>query len=198
MSLTSAKTVAGGRAINAERVRVLIVRSLADRRGRLNPGAYNARMAEPDTAPRAIAENRRARHDYFIEERLEAGLALEGWEVKAMRAGRAQLAEAYVYVRNSEAFLIGAHIAPLNTVSTHKVADPVRTRKLLLNRRELDHLIGAVERRGYTLVPLELYWVRGRAKLQVGLAKGKQKHDKRAAAKDRDWERDRARLLRRG
>ncbi len=155
-------------------------------------------MAEPSTQPRVIAENRRARHDYFIEERLEAGLALEGWEVKAMRAGRAQLAEAYVYVRHNEAFLIGAHIAPLNTVSTHKLADPARTRKLLLNRRELDHLIGAVERRGYTLVPLELYWVRGRAKLQLGLAKGKQKHDKRAAEKDRDWERNRARLLRRG
>jgi len=155
-------------------------------------------MADPDTPPRTIAENRRARHDYFIEERLEAGLALEGWEVKAMRAGRAQLAEAYVYIRNSEAFLIGAHIAPLNTVSTHKIADPVRTRKLLLNRRELDHLTGAVERRGYTLVPLELYWLRGRAKLQLGLAKGKQKHDKRATEKDRDWQRDRARLLRRG
>jgi SsrA-binding protein len=155
-------------------------------------------MADPDKPPRVIAENRRARHDYFIEERLEAGLALEGWEVKAMRAGRAQLAEAYVYIRSNEAFLIGAHIAPLNTVSTHKVADPVRTRKLLLNRRELDHLTGAVERRGYTLVPLELYWVQGRAKLQLGLAKGKQKHDKRATEKDRTWQRDRARLLRRG
>lgn len=155
-------------------------------------------MAKSAAPQRLIAENRRARFDYFIEERLEAGLMLEGWEVKAMRAGRAQLAEAYVYIRNNEAFLIGAHIAPLNTASTHKPADPVRTRKLLLNRSELDHLIGAVERRGYTLVPLELYWKHGRAKLQLGLAKGKQKHDKRAAEKDRDWVRDRARLLRRG
>jgi SsrA-binding protein len=149
-------------------------------------------------APRRIAENRRARHEYFIEERLEAGLALEGWEVKAMRAGRAQLAEAYVYIRSGEAFLIGCHITPLGTTSTHKLADPVRTRKLLLHRSELDHLIGAVERRGYTIVPLELYWKNGRAKLQVSLAKGKQKHDKRATEKDRDWERGKARLLRRG
>ena len=155
-------------------------------------------MADTEDAPRVIADNRRARYDYFIEERLEAGLALEGWEVKSMRAGRAQLAEAYVYIRNSEAFLIGAHIAPLKTASTHKVADPVRTRKLLLNRRELDHLVGAVERRGYTIVPLELYWKHGRAKLQIGLAKGKQKHDKRATEKDRDWERSKARIMRRG
>ena len=155
-------------------------------------------MTKPAAPPRPIAENRRARFEYFIEERLEAGLVLEGWEVKAMRAGRAQLAEAYVYIRNNEAFMTGAHIAPLNTVSTHKIADPVRSRKLLLNRRELDHLVGAVERRGYTLVPLELYWKDGRAKLQLGLAKGKQKHDKRATEKDRDWLRDKARLLRRG
>ena len=154
-------------------------------------------MSRPEAAPRLIAENRRARYDYFIEERLEAGLALEGWEVKAMRAGRAQLAEAYVYVRNGEAFLIGAHIAPLSTASTHKIADPVRTRKLLLHRSELDQLVGAVERRGYTIVPLELYWKSGRAKLQIGLAKGKQKHDKRATEKDRDWQREKARALRR-
>ena len=154
-------------------------------------------MPADDKPPRTIAENRRARHEYFIEERLEAGLVLEGWEVKAMRAGRAQLAEAYVFIRGDEAFMTGAHIAPLKTASTHKVADPVRTRKLLLHRRQLDHLIGAVERRGYTLVPLELYWDQGRAKLQVGLAKGKQKHDKRAAEKDKDWVRDKARLLRR-
>ena len=151
-------------------------------------------MSKPEPQQRVIAENRHARYEYFIEERLEAGLALEGWEVKAMRAGRAQLAEAYVFVRNNEAFMTGAHIAPLNTASTHKVADPVRTRKLLLNRAELDHLVGAVERRGYTLVPLELYWKHGRAKLQLGLAKGKQKHDKRATEKDRDWQRDKARL----
>jgi SsrA-binding protein len=156
-------------------------------------------MSKPqESNDRPIAENRRARFDYFIEERLEAGLALEGWEVKSMRAGKAQLAEAYVYVRNGEAFLIGAHLAPLRTVSTHISADPVRTRKLLLHRSQLDHLVGATERRGYTIVPLELYWKNGRAKLQIGLAKGKKQHDKRATEKDRDWQRDRARLLRRG
>jgi SsrA-binding protein len=155
-------------------------------------------MPKTETPQRLIAENRRARFDYFIEERLEAGLALEGWEVKAMRAGRAQLAEAYVYVRNGEAFLIGAHLSPLRTTSTHKVADPVRTRKLLLHRNEIDRLVGAVERRGYTVVPLELYWKQGHAKLQIGLAKGKKQHDKRATEKDRDWQRDKARLLRRG
>jgi SsrA-binding protein len=154
-------------------------------------------MAKPATTERVIAENRRARYDYFIEERLEAGLVLEGWEVKSMRAGKAQLAEAYVYIRQGEAFLIGAHMSPLRTASTHKVADPVRTRKLLLHRNELDRLIGATERRGYTIVPLELYWKAGRAKLQVGLAKGKKQHDKRATEKDRDWQRDKARLLRR-
>jgi SsrA-binding protein len=154
-------------------------------------------MPKQEPAERRIAENRRARHDYFIEDRFEAGLVLEGWEVKAMRAGRAQLAEAYVYVRNGEAFMTGAHISPLGTASTHKVADPVRTRKLLLNRRELDRLVGAVERKGYTIVPLELYWKDGRAKLQIGLAKGKAQHDKRTTEKDRDWERNKARLLRR-
>jgi SsrA-binding protein len=149
-------------------------------------------------ADRLIAENRKARFDYFIEERYEAGLVLQGWEVKAMRAGRAQLKEAYVHLRGSEAFLIGAHLSPLPSTSSHVVADPVRTRKLLLNQSELNGLIGAVERKGYTLVPLELYWKAGRAKLQVGLAKGKKQHDKRAVDKDRDWERDKARLLRRG
>lgn len=150
------------------------------------------------TPARLIAENRRARFDYFIEKRYEAGLALQGWEVKSIRAGRAQLTEAYVYLRSGEAFLFGAHFSPLPSTSTHVHADPVRTRKLLLNRSELDGLIGAVERRGYTLVPLELYWKHGRAKLAVGLAKGKKQHDKRATEKDRDWERDKARLLRRG
>jgi SsrA-binding protein len=155
-------------------------------------------MTKTKDSSRLIAENRRARFDYFIEERYEAGLALQGWEVKAMRAGRAQLAEAYVYLRGGEAFLIGAHLTPLNTTSTHVTADPVRTRKLLLNYSELQGLIGAVERRGYTIVPLELYWKNGRAKLQVGLAKGKKQHDKRAVEKDRDWQRNKARLLRRG
>jgi SsrA-binding protein len=155
-------------------------------------------MTKAKDSSRLIAENRRARFDYFIEERYEAGLALQGWEVKAMRAGRAQLAEAYVYLRGGEAFLIGAHLTPLRTTSTHVPADPVRTRKLLLNYSELQGLIGAVERRGYTIVPLELYWKNGRAKLQVGLAKGKKQHDKRAVEKDRDWQRNKARLLRRG
>lgn len=154
-------------------------------------------MAKEQKPQRVIAENRRARFDYFIEERLEAGLVLEGWEVKAMRAGRAQLAESYVYIRNGEAFLTGCHLSPLKTTSTHKLADPVRTRKLLLNRKELDRLIGAVERKGYTIVPLELYWSAGRAKVQIGLAKGKAQHDKRATEKDRDWQRDKARVLRR-
>ncbi len=151
-----------------------------------------------DSSSRLIAENRKARFDYFIEQRYEAGLALQGWEVKSLRAGRAQLKEAYVYVRGGEAFLIGAHLSPLPSASSHVIADPVRTRKLLLNRSELDGLVGAVERRGYTLVPLELYWKHGRAKLAVGLAKGKKQHDKRATEKERDWQRDKARLLRRG
>jgi SsrA-binding protein len=154
-------------------------------------------MAKAESPNRLIAENRKARFDYFIEDRYEAGLALAGWEVKALRAGRAQLTEGYVYLREGEAFLIGAHISPLPTASTHVTSDPVRTRKLLLHRNQLQHLIGAIERRGYTLVPLELYWKDGHAKLQVGLAKGKKQHDKRAVEKDRDWQRDKARLLRR-
>jgi SsrA-binding protein len=153
-------------------------------------------MAKATETARLIAENRKARFDYFIEERFEAGLALQGWEVKAMRAGRAQLKEAYAYLRDGEAFLIGAHLSPLPTTSTHITADPVRTRKLLLHHSELQRLLGAVERRGYTLVPLELYWKNGRAKLQLGLAKGKKQHDKRAVEKERDWQRDKARLLR--
>ena len=156
-------------------------------------------MNKPDKkeAPRLIAENRRARYDYFIEERLEAGLVLQGWEVKSMRAGKAQVAEAYVYLKEGEAFLFGANITPLKTASTHLVPDPVRTRKLLLNKSELSRLVGSVERKGYTLVPLDLHWSKGRAKLEIGLAKGKKQHDKRATEKDRDWQRDKARILRR-
>jgi SsrA-binding protein len=154
--------------------------------------------AKASEGPRVIAENRRARFDYFIEERYEAGLVLEGWEVKALRAGKAQITEAYVFLRNGEVFLTGAHLSPLKTTSTHVVAEPTRTRKLLLNKREIAHLVGAVERKGFTIVPLELYWQRGKAKLRIGLAKGKQAHDKRATEKDRDWARDKARLLRRG
>lgn len=145
-----------------------------------------------------IALNKRARFDYFIEESLEAGMALEGWEVKSLRAGKAQITEGYVLLKNGEAWLIGAHFSPLKTVSTHIVADPTRTRKLLLHRREIDRLVGAVERKGYTIVPLKLYWKDGRVKLEVGLAKGKQSHDKRATEKDRDWQRQKQRVLRRG
>jgi SsrA-binding protein len=151
-------------------------------------------MKTQDTLP-PIAVNRKARFDYFIEERYEAGISLMGWEVKSMRAGKAQIAEAYVYVKNGEAFLFGAHLNPLNSASTHVETDPTRTRKLLLNRRQLDHLIGAVERRGYTLVPLQLYWKEGRAKLEIGLAKGKKQHDKRNTEKDRDWQRDKGRIM---
>jgi SsrA-binding protein len=143
-----------------------------------------------------IAENRKARYEYFIEDRYEAGMQLQGWEVKSMRAGRAQLTEAYVFIRGGEIFLFGAHMSPLNSASSHVVADPTRTRKLLLNRAEIDRLVGAVEREGYTIVPLELYWKAGRAKIRIGVAKGKKQHDKRATEKDRDWQRDKARVLR--
>jgi SsrA-binding protein len=142
-----------------------------------------------------IALNKKAKHDYFIEERYECGVSLQGWEVKSLRAGRLQLNESYVTVKEGEAFLFGAHITPLPTASTHIHPDPVRTRKLLLHRRELDKLIGMVERRGYTLVPLAMYWKRGIAKVEIGLAKGKKQHDKRAAEKDRDWKRDKERLF---
>jgi len=142
-----------------------------------------------------IAENRKARFDFFVEETLEAGIALEGWEVKSLRQGKAQITEAYVHLRDGEAWLLGAHITPLKTVSSHVRADPTRTRKLLLHRNELDRLVGAVERKGYTLVPLNLHWRNGRAKLDVGLAKGKKAHDKRAALKDRQWQRQKARLM---
>lgn len=143
----------------------------------------------------SIAENRKARHDYFIEETYEAGMALQGWEVKSLRAGRAQIKEAYVFIKDGEAFLFGAHVSALPTASTHVIPDPIRTRKLLLNRSELSHLVGAVERRGYTLVPLELYWKNNHAKLRVGLAKGKKEHDKRDTSKERDWQREKSRLL---
>ena len=143
-----------------------------------------------------IAQNKKARFDYFIEERFEAGLALQGWEVKSMRAGKAQLVDSFVMVRDGEAWLHGSHLTPLNSASTHVTPEPARIRKLLLNRREIDRLTGLVERKGYTLVALELYWNKGRAKLAVGLAKGKKQHDKRATEKDRDWERDRSRVLR--
>jgi len=154
-----------------------------------------SKKKSPHSTNSRIAENKRARHDYFIEDTYEAGLQLEGWEVKSLREGRAQITESYVHVRDGEGWLIGAHISPLNTASTHISPDPTRTRKLLLHRNELDRLIGAVERKGYTLVPLNLHWSRGRAKLDIGLAKGKKQSDKRAAVKDRDWQRQKARIL---
>jgi SsrA-binding protein len=144
----------------------------------------------------SIVENRKAFHDYFVEERFEAGLALEGWEVKAIRAGRAQLKEAYVIVRGGEIFLIGAHISPLSSASTHVQADPTRTRKLLLHAEEIRKLVGRVERAGYTLVPIDLHYTRGRVKLAMGLARGKKQYDKREAEKERDWKREQQRLLR--
>jgi len=147
------------------------------------------------TVDNTIAVNKKARHDFFIEERLEAGLALQGWEVKSLRDKRVQLKESYVLVKDGEAWLLGAHISPLPTASTHIHPDPLRTRKLLLHRAEIARLIGAIDRKGYTLVPLALYWKKGRAKLEIGLAKGKKQYDKREDARHRDWARDKQRLL---
>ena len=144
----------------------------------------------------SIVDNRKAYHDYFVEEKFEAGLSLEGWEVKAIRAGRVQLKEAYVIVKHGAIVLIGAHITPLSTASTHVHPDPTRTRTLLLHRHEINRLVGQVERAGYTLVPLNLHYSKGRVKLDIGLAKGKKQHDKREAEKDRDWQREKQRLLR--
>lgn len=145
-----------------------------------------------------IARNRKARHDFHIDRTFEAGLVLEGWEVKSLRAGKAQLTESYVTLRSGEAYLFGSHIQPLLSASTHVHPDPTRTRKLLLHRGEIDTLIGAVERKGFALVPLSLYWKRGRVKLEIGLARGKREFDKRANEKDRDWQRQKARILRHG
>ncbi len=150
---------------------------------------------QPDNS---IAVNRQATHEYFIEDQYEAGLVLQGWEVKSLREGRVQLKESFIQINNGEAWLHGAHISPLLSASTHIVPEALRPKKLLLHRQELNRLIGAVERKGYTLVPLSMYWVRGRAKLKIGLAKGKKLHDKRAAAKDRDWQRDKARIMKHG
>lgn len=142
-----------------------------------------------------IALNRKAKHDFFIEATFEAGMVLQGWEVKSLRAGNIQLKESYVLIKDGEAWLFGAHISPLNTASTHINPDPIRTRKLLLHRQELTKLIGHVERRGYTLIPTAVYWKKGLAKLEIGLAKGKKQYDKRASDKDRDWRRDKQRIL---
>jgi SsrA-binding protein len=147
---------------------------------------------------KTIALNKRARFEYFIEERIEAGLALEGWEVKALRAGRVQFADSYVLLKDNEAFLFGCQINPLPTASSHITPDPVRTRKLLLHRREIDRLVGAVDRRGYTVIPTAMYWSHGRAKVEIGMARGKRQHDKRKTEKDRDWERQKGRIMKRG
>lgn len=144
---------------------------------------------------RIIARNRKARHDYKIEENYEGGLVLEGWEVKALRAGRGSIAESYVNIKKGEAWLVGCHITPLEAASTHVRPDPTRSRKILLQQRELNKLIGQVERAGYTLIPLDLHWTRGRAKLDIGLAKGKKLHDKRADIKERDWARNKQRVM---
>ena len=153
-------------------------------------------MSKKQTTENRIAQNKKAYHDYFIEEHFEAGIALQGWEVKSLRAGRAQLKESYVLVKQGEAYLFGCHISPLSSASTHVNPDPTRTRKLLLHREEIDKLIGGVERKGYTLMPLTMYWKRGRVKLDIGLAKGKKEYDKRAADKDRDWQREKQRVMR--
>lgn len=144
----------------------------------------------------SIIDNRKAFHDYFIEEQFEAGIVLEGWEVKGIRAGRANIKEAYVVVRNGEIFLLGMHITPLSSASTHVHADPTRTRKLLLHEREISTLIGQVERAGYALIPLDLHYSKGRVKASIGLAKGKKQYDKREDEKKRDWEREKGRLMR--
>ena len=144
----------------------------------------------------SIAQNRIARHDYFIDDDIEVGIVLDGWEVKSLRAGNLQLKESYVMIKNGEMWLIGAHISPLSSASTHINPDPRRTRKLLAHRIEIDRLTGMVERKGYTLVALSAYWIRGRAKLKIGVAKGKKSHDKRSTLKERDWKRDQARILR--
>lgn len=157
----------------------------------------NPRKAKTEGVNTTIALNKRARHEYHVEDRFEAGLILLGWEVKALRAGRINFGDSYAIVKNGELFLFGCQISPLNTVSTHVVAEPMRTRKLLLNRLEIDRMIGAVERKGYTLVPTAMYWKGGRAKVELGLARGKQSHDKRETEKERDWQRERQRLMRR-
>ncbi|HAZ7572921.1 SsrA-binding protein SmpB [Legionella sp. PATHC032] len=147
---------------------------------------------QPDST---IALNRKAGFDYFIEDQYEAGLVLEGWEVKSLRAGKINLSDSHVIIKYGEAFLLGAQIQPLPTASTHFIPDPVRTRKLLMNKKELNHLIGSVERQGYTIVPLSLYWKKNKIKIKIALAKGKKEHDKRDTIKDREWQRDRSRIM---
>ena len=152
--------------------------------------------AKNGTADKTISLNKRARHEFHLEDRVEAGLVLQGWEVKAIRAGRGNMTDAYAYVRDGEIFLIGAQITPLIQASTHTVPEDRRQRKLLLHRREIDKLIGRVEREGYTLVPTAMYWSKNKIKIEIALAKGKQNHDKRDTAKERDWDREKQRAMR--
>ncbi|MBL4762813.1 MAG: SsrA-binding protein SmpB [Gammaproteobacteria bacterium] len=151
---------------------------------------------KPKTPDNTIAVNKKAHFDYFIEDQIEAGISLEGWEVKSLRGKNIQIKESYVQIHQGELYLYGCHITPLPTASTHIKPEPIRKRKLLLHRREIDRLIGSVERKGYTIAPLKMYWLRGRAKLLIGLAKGKKDHDKRASIKEKDWSRDKQRILR--
>ena len=157
-----------------------------------------AKQKKTSTKDNTIARNKKARHDYFIEERFEAGLVLEGWEVKSLRAGHVQIRDSYILLKDGEAYLFGALITPLPTASTHIHPDPQRNRKLLLHRRELNKLTGAVERKGYALIPTAMYWKHGRAKIEIGLAIGKKSFDKRATEKERDWQREKRRLLKQG
>lgn len=152
-------------------------------------------MTSKKQSDSTIVSNRKAGFDFFIEEQYEAGLVLEGWEVKSLRAGKVNLSDAHVIIKNGEAFLLGSQINPLPTASTHSVPDSTRSRKLLLNRRELNHLIGSVERQGYTIVPLSLYWKKNKIKIKIALAKGKKEHDKRNTMKNREWQRDHSRLM---
>lgn len=152
-------------------------------------------MTSKKQSDSSIALNRKAGFEYFIEDQYEAGLVLEGWEVKSLRAGKVNLSDAHVIIKYGEAFLLGAQINPLQTASTHTIPDPTRTRKLLLNHKELSHLIGSVERQGYTIVPLSLYWKKNKIKVKIALAKGKKEHDKRDTIKDREWTRDKSRLM---
>lgn len=152
-------------------------------------------MASPKSADSTIALNKKAGFDYFIESQFEAGLVLEGWEVKSLRAGKINLSDAHIFIKHGEAFLLGAQINPLQTAAVHTLPDPKRTRKLLLNRKELNTLIGSVERQGYTIVPLSMYWKKNKIKIKIALAKGKKEHDKRDAIKDREWKRDKSRVM---
>ena len=158
----------------------------------------NSAKKQASQSSGTITLNKKAKHDFFIEDKFEAGIVLEGWEVKSLRAGRVQMRDSYVLIKNAEAFLIGTLISPLNTAATYTHPSAERTRKLLLNRSELNKLIGAVERQGYTVIPTAMYWSKNKVKVEIGLAKGKQEHDKRNTERDREWARDKQRIMKRG